>query len=75
MLDLTSLTEAVSSLERTLRFIIERKPIFQDLQKEERDIYTSAVVQHFEFTYELCWKFMRRWFESILSPGITAGLT
>ncbi len=75
MLDLTSLTEAVSSLERTLRFVTERKPIFHDLQKEERDIYTSAVVQHFEFTFELCWKFMRRWLENNLSPGNTAGLT
>ena len=75
MLDLTSLTDAVSALERTLRFISGRKPAFADLQKEEQDIYTSAVVQHFEFTYELCWKFMRRWLENNLSPGSTGGLT
>jgi nucleotidyltransferase substrate binding protein (TIGR01987 family) len=75
MLDLTSLDKAVSALERTIRFIADRKTALAGMQKEEREIYTSAVVQHFEFTYELCWKFMRRWLEGNLSPGSTPGLT
>ncbi len=46
-LDLSTLARAVRTLETALA--LERTEIVRD-----------AVVKRFEFTYELCWKFMRR---------------
>ncbi|HUU02210.1 MAG TPA: nucleotidyltransferase substrate binding protein [Myxococcota bacterium] len=35
----------------------------------------SGVIQHFEFTYELCWKFIKRWLESNISAAAADGVT
>ena len=39
-----------------------------------RNRMKSGVIQHFESTYEFCWKFMKRWLEMNLSPAIAGGL-
>ncbi len=35
----------------------------------------AAVIQNFEFTFELAWKMMDKWLNTNKSPGITLGLT
>lgn len=74
MLDLGSLRKAVSSLERALNFTGERLAI-NNISAEEKEVIIAGVIQNFEFTYELCWKFMKRWLELNLQPGILDGVT
>ena len=50
-LDLTSLEKAVASLDEVLR---QEKTVF----------IRDAAIQRFEYTYELCWKFIKRWLET-----------
>lgn len=54
-LDLSSLEKAIASLGRA----IDRSQ--KDLTDEE---VRDAVIQRFEYTYELCWKMMKRQIES-----------
>lgn len=60
-LDLSSLIKAVNSLERTIKYASSQIKGSPDSVKEE--VIMSGVIQNFEFTYELCWKFIRRWLE------------
>ncbi|MGD9153575.1 MAG: nucleotidyltransferase substrate binding protein [Gammaproteobacteria bacterium] len=53
-LDLSSLAKAISSLERA---IVRSRDNPRD--EELRD----AVIQRFEYTYELCWKMLKRQIE------------
>jgi len=75
MLDLTSLEKCVSSLQRALRFFERRCEDSNPPSQDERDLLLSGVVQNFEFTYEMSWKFMQRWLEFNLGVGTTSGTT
>jgi nucleotidyltransferase substrate binding protein (TIGR01987 family) len=75
VLDLTGFRKAISAMERTLAYgetLMHKDGAGSEIEKE---VLTAAVVQHFEVTYELCWKYMRRWLEANLSPGVTAGFS
>lgn len=58
-LDLSSLEKAVHSLDRALTIASESGAVSAD----HAEVLRAGVIQNFEFTYELCWKFMKRWLE------------
>lgn len=70
MLDLTSLKSAVSSLETALK--VARQS--EKMSDEVRDTIRAGVIQNFEFTYELCWKFMKRWLSKNLGRAYVDGI-
>jgi nucleotidyltransferase substrate binding protein (TIGR01987 family) len=73
-LELAALRTAVTALTNVLdksddvRFMESLDDIAQNAIK-------SGVIKHFEFTYELCWKFMKRWLEMNVAPGVADGVT
>lgn len=66
-LDLSSFQKAIHALEETLK-----RSNDEDLMSTLDDVTQLAVkagaIQHFEFTYELCWKFIRRWIRVNSTP-------
>ncbi|MEI8054802.1 MAG: nucleotidyltransferase substrate binding protein [bacterium] len=59
ILDLTSLRKAVASLERAIR-VSSTQAEYQSGSDQE-EVVRAGVIQNFEFTYEICWKFIKRW--------------
>ncbi|MFA5424405.1 MAG: nucleotidyltransferase substrate binding protein [Phycisphaerae bacterium] len=58
-LDFSSLIKAVESIEKTLDVAV--KSDASGLDANTINAIKAGVIQNFEFTYELCWKFMKRW--------------
>ena len=73
-LELDSLHNATASLRIALKY--SEDPILMGGQDEPlRIVLQSGVIKHFEFTYELCWKFIKRWLEENVNRTIADGVT
>ncbi len=74
MLDLSSLERAVevfaAVLDRT-----EDPTLQARLDPVSRQALRAGAIQHFEFTYELAWKFIRRWLGEQLGKDYVLGVT
>ena len=72
-LDFSSLRKGVESLGRTLR-VADDRDFISGLSADQKDAIRAGVIQNFEFTYELCWKFMKRWLEGNLGSAYVQGI-
>ncbi|MBU0456362.1 MAG: nucleotidyltransferase substrate binding protein [Gammaproteobacteria bacterium] len=68
VLDLSSLEKAVDSLNRAIK--VAESSIQGIVDSDQEEVIQAGVIQNFEFTYELCWKFMQRWLEKNVGPII-----
>ncbi|MFV9616041.1 MAG: HI0074 family nucleotidyltransferase substrate-binding subunit [Gammaproteobacteria bacterium] len=73
-LDLTALQKACFSLEEAVTDACD-KEFINGLSNSQYKLIIAGVIQNFKFTYELCWKFIRRWLSenlgSIQADGVT----
>ncbi len=69
-----SLKNAIASMERALK-LVDKKMMLESIDEEEIEVIKAGVIQNFEFTYELCWKFMKRWIEENISAEFVDGVT
>jgi nucleotidyltransferase substrate binding protein (TIGR01987 family) len=63
-LDISALKKAAKAFDNALVFALKVEEKTAETQEfYEKEIARAAVIQHFEFTYELCWKTMKRYIE------------
>lgn len=72
-LDLSSLRKAVGSLQRALK--VASSQIKGKVSTDNEEVIRAGVIQNFEFTYELCWKFLKRWLEKNVGGPDIDGVT
>jgi len=74
VLELESLKNAITSFEGVLSRVQDAN-LMTKLDKVTKDGLKAGVIQNFEFTYELCWKFMKRWLEDNLGSSYVDGVS
>lgn len=71
LLDLSSLRKAICSFDSSVRVVSLNEKVEQDIKYTLR----AGVIQNFEFTYELSWKFMKRWLKNSLGSSYVEGVS
>ena len=69
-LDLENLRNSIASLDQAI--LLSEDP---DLDGSLALVIQAGVIKHFEFTYEMSWKFIKRWLEINVSPNTGDGVT
>jgi len=73
MIYLNSLNKALNSLNRAIDAACSTEKM-EKLDQAQRDTIRAGVIQNFEFTYELCWKIMKRWLEENIGSQYVDGV-
>jgi nucleotidyltransferase substrate binding protein (TIGR01987 family) len=71
--NLTPLENAVDSLEQLLERVYD-PDLMSRLDHVTRNGLKAGLIQNFEFTYQLCWKSMRKWIEENIGRDYIDGI-
>ena len=71
---LDGLHDALAGLEQVLERTNEAE-LAEELDEVLLRAVKSGVIKHFEFTYELSWRLIKRWLELNISPETADGVT
>lgn len=72
-LDLSSIQRAINSMDRSIK--VATSLIEGEIDTDHEEVLRAGVIQNFEFSYELCWKFMKRWLEENFGSTLVDGIT
>lgn len=72
--DLSALEKAITSLTQLHERVADEE-FMSSLDDVIRLGLQAGLIQNLEFTYELCWKAMKRWLEDNVNPNIVDGVS
>lgn len=74
ILDLSAYQRALKSLHETIE-VLEDQTFASGLSKTQKNALRAGIIQNFEFTYELSWKFIKHWLENNIGAVYVDGVT